>query len=210
MDNNTRRQHWETIYQTKQPHEVSWTQDVPATSLEFLHRFELPKSAKIIDVGGGDSKLVDYLLEEGYSDVTVLDISEAAIERAKARLGDNARRVKWVVSDVLDFHPKEKYDIWHDRAAFHFQTSPEMVEAYLQITEEAVKDKMIVATFSTEGPKKCSGLEIQQYNEETMPHLFEAAHFQKLGCKREDHLTPSGSVQNFVFCSFQKMNNTRS
>jgi uncharacterized UPF0146 family protein len=201
---NIKKQHWETIYQTKQPNEVSWTQDVPATSLEFLHRLDPPKTAKIIDIGGGDSKLVDHLVEEGYTDVTVLDISEAAINRAKSRLGDQAHKVKWVVSDVLDFHPREKYDVWHDRAAFHFQTSPETVQAYLHIAEEAVKGKMIVATFSTDGPKKCSGLEIKQYNEHSMSHLFEQAHFRKLGCKREDHLTPSGSVQNFVFCSFSK------
>ena len=196
--------HWETIYRTKQPNEVSWTQDVPTTSLEFIHQFNTPKNAKIIDVGGGDSKLVDHLLDEGYQDVTVLDISEAAIDRAKARLGKRSQQVNWIISDVLNFHPKVKYDLWHDRAAFHFQTSPETVYAYLHIAEEAVAGKMIVATFSTDGPKKCSGLEIKQYNEDSLGHLFEQAHFHKLGCKREDHLTPSGGVQNFVFCSFEK------
>ena len=127
MENLALQQHWESIYRTKQPNEVSWTQDVPTTSLDFLHRFHPAKTAKIIDIGGGDSKLVDHLIEEGFTDVTVLDISEAAIERAKSRLGDKAANVKWIVSDVLDFHPSEKYDVWHDRAAFHFQTAPEAV-----------------------------------------------------------------------------------
>lgn len=204
MENSALQQHWETIYRTKQPNEVSWTQDVPTTSLDFLHQFNPAKTAKIIDIGGGDSRLVDHLVKEGFTDVTVLDISEAAIERAKSRLGDKAANVKWIVSDVLDFHPSEKYDVWHDRAAFHFQTSPEAVSEYLHIAEDAVKGKMIVATFSTDGPKKCSGLEIKQYNEDSMAHLFEEAHFKILECKREDHLTPSGSVQNFVFCSFEK------
>lgn len=202
--NTSAQQHWESIYTTKQPSEVSWTQEVPTASLQFIHSFDLPKSAKIIDVGGGDSKLVDHLLNEGYKDITVLDISEAAIERAKSRLGDRADQVKWVVSDVLDFHPTESYDLWHDRAAFHFQTSTEHIQSYLQVAEKAANGKMIVATFSTDGPTKCSGLAIKQYNEDSMGQLFEQAHFQKLDCKREDHLTPSGGVQNFVFCSFEK------
>jgi trans-aconitate methyltransferase len=198
------QQHWETIYTSKQPNEVSWTQDVPAPSLQFIHTFNLPKTAKIIDVGGGDSKLVDHLLNEGFEDITVLDISAAAIERAKIRLGDMANQVKWLVSDVLEFHPTESYDLWHDRAAFHFQTSTENIQAYLQVAEKAANGKMIVATFSTDGPTKCSGLVIKQYDETTMTNLFEQNGFQKLDCKREDHLTPFGNVQNFVFCSFQK------
>ena len=172
--------------------------------MQFIHSFDLPKSAKIIDVGGGDSKLVDHLLNEGYKDITVLDISEAAIERAKTRMGDRADQVKWVVTDVLDFHPTESYDLWHDRAAFHFQTSTENIQAYLQVAEKAAKGKMIVATFSTDGPTKCSGLSIKQYDETTMTDLFELNGFRKLDCKREDHLTPFGKVQNFVFCSFDR------
>ncbi len=200
--NQAAEQHWEKIYQTKKPNEVSWTQDLPSHSLEFIHQFKLHHVAKIIDVGGGDSKLVDHLLNEGFTDITVLDISAAAIERAKNRLGEKASKVKWITSDVLDFHPADQYDLWHDRAAFHFQTEEKNIEAYLNVAKKAVKGKMIVGTFSLDGPKKCSGLEIKQYDESSMTHLFEKAGFQKLGCKKEDHITPFGTLQNFVFCGF--------
>jgi trans-aconitate methyltransferase len=201
------KEHWETIYQTKQPNEVSWTQEVPAVSLEFIHKFSIPKTAKIIDIGGGDSKLVDFLLAEGYSNVSVLDISESAILRAKERLGRDANKVKWIVCDILDFRPKEKYDVWHDRAAFHFQTDTAQIEKYLQIVKKSVDGLVIVGTFSVDGPFKCSGLEIKQYDEQGMKEKFETSGFQNLACKREDHITPSGAVQNFVFCSFMRAEN---
>jgi trans-aconitate methyltransferase len=203
MDNHL-KEHWETIYQTKQPNEVSWTQEVPAVSLEFVHQFKIPKSAKIIDIGGGDSKLVDFLLNEGYINISVLDISEAAIERAKERLGIDASKVTWIVCDILDFHPTTKYDLWHDRAAFHFQTDPLHINQYLQIVKESVDGMVIIGTFSPDGPKKCSGLEIKQYDENGMKEKFESNSFKNIECKREDHITPAGIVQNFVFCSFLK------
>jgi SAM-dependent methyltransferase len=198
------KEHWETIYTTKQPHDVSWTQEVPAISLEFIHKFHIPKDAKIIDVGGGDSRLVDFLLAEGYTHLSVLDISEAAIQRAQKRLGNDAEKVDWIVSDVLDFVPEQTYDVWHDRAAFHFQTDPDTIEKYLQIVKNAVDGIIIIGTFSVDGPKKCSGLEIRQYDEYGMKETFEKSGFKNVECKREDHITPSGSVQNFVFCSFMK------
>lgn len=198
----TKKEHWETIYQTKEPHQVSWTQEVPVMSLSFIHQYKIPKTAAIIDIGGGDSKLVDHLLKEGYTNITVLDVSGTALERAKRRLGPDASKVKWLVQDVLDFHPKVKYDLWHDRAAFHFQTEPSQINQYLNIVKNAVQGMVIVGTFSKDGPQKCSGLEIRQYDEQTMKQQFETAGFQNIECKREDHLTPSGAVQNFVFCSF--------
>lgn len=198
------KEHWETIYKTKQANEVSWTQEVPAISLEFIHKFHIPKSAKIIDIGGGDSKLVDFLLAEGYSNVSVLDISQSAILRAQERLGKDAKKVDWIVCDILDFRPKEKYDVWHDRAAFHFQTDTAQIEKYLQIVKKAVDGLVIVGTFSVDGPIKCSGLDIQPYDEDGMKAKFEKSDFKNLECKREDHITPSGAVQNFVFCSFMK------
>lgn len=198
------KHHWETIYQTKRPDQVSWTQEVPVTSLHFIHQFSIPKDAKIIDIGGGDSKLVDYLLKEGYTHLSVLDISAAAIERAKERLGTDAEKVNWIVSDILDFHPTEKYDVWHDRAAFHFQTNAQSIRQYLDIVKQAVDGMVIVGTFSTEGPKKCSGLDIQQYDEDSMKQTFEHNAFRNVECKREDHITPAGVIQNFVFCSFMK------
>jgi len=198
------KEHWETIYKTKQPNEVSWTQEVPAASLAFIHQFNIPKTANIIDIGGGDSKLVDFLLAEGFTNLSVLDISEAAILKAQERLGADASRVNWIVCDILDFQPKEKYDVWHDRAAFHFQTETAKIDTYLNIVKNAVDGMVIIGTFSTDGPTKCSGLEIQQYDEDGMKAKFIKSDFKNLECKREDHTTPSGAVQNFVFCSLMK------
>jgi cyclopropane fatty-acyl-phospholipid synthase-like methyltransferase len=172
--------------------------------LAFIHQFQIPKNAKIIDIGGGDSNLVDFLLAEGYTNLSVLDISEAAILRAQERLGAEASRVKWVVCDILEFKPTEKYDVWHDRAAFHFQTETAKIDTYLNIVKNAVNGMVIIGTFSTDGPTKCSGLEIQQYDEDGMKAKFIQSDFKNLECKREDHVTPSGAVQNFVFCSFMK------
>jgi hypothetical protein len=204
MMNVNIKEHWETIYKTKQPNEVSWTQEVPTASLAFIHQFNVPKTAKIIDIGGGDSNLVDILLAEGFTNLSVLDISEAAIFRAKERLGAGASRVNWIVCDILEFKPKEKYDVWHDRAAFHFQTETAKIDTYLNIVKNAVDGMVIMGTFSTDGPTKCSGLEIQQYDEDGMKAKFIKSDFKNLECKREDHITPSGAVQNFVFCSFMK------
>lgn len=198
------KHHWETIYQTKQPNEVSWTQEVPKASLEYIHQFKIPKDARIIDIGGGDSNFVDFLLNEGYTNISVLDISEAAIERAKTRLGTDANKVTWIVSDILDFEPEIKYDVWHDRAAFHFQTDPISIKTYLEIVKRSVSGMVIVGTFSTDGPKKCSGLDVKQYDEESMKDTFERNQFKNIECKREDHITPAGAVQNFIFCSFLK------
>ncbi|MHA8067350.1 class I SAM-dependent methyltransferase [Aquirufa sp. ROCK2-A2] len=198
------KEHWETIYQTKQPHEVSWTQDIPKASLDYIHQFNVPKTAKIIDIGGGDSKLVDCLLAEGYTHLSVLDISESAILRAKERLGEDAHKVTWIVSDILDFHPTSTYDVWHDRAAFHFQTETDKIDQYLEIVKNAVDGMVIIGTFSPDGPQKCSGLDIKQYDEDGMKEKFQQSNFKNLACKREDHITPNGAIQNFVFCSFLK------
>lgn len=200
-----RKTHWEHIYTNKQPHEVSWTQAVPETSLNFVHDAQLDKQANIIDIGGGDSKLVDHLLNEGYEHITVLDISEQALERAKARLGERAQKVKWIVSDITEFKPEETYDFWHDRAAFHFLISEEQVAKYLDIAMGAIKanGRLTIGTFSENGPKKCSGLEIKQYNEDTL-NAAVAKGFNKIKCITEDHTTPFDTVQNFIFCSFAR------
>jgi SAM-dependent methyltransferase len=198
------KEHWESIYSNKQPSEVSWTQSIPAISLEFIHQLKVPFNASIIDIGGGDSSLVDCLLQEGYTDLTVLDISEAAIKRAQKRLGDAASKVKWIVGDMLEFKPERKYQLWHDRAAFHFQTDPKNVDRYLSIMKNAIDGIVIIGTFSTDGPSKCSGLDVQQYDEGSMKRKFEATGLKNIECKREDHVTPAGAVQNFVFCSFIK------
>lgn len=195
--------HWETVYNTKSANEVSWTQSIPATSLDFIHSFNLPKSAKIIDVGGGDSKLVDCLLEEGFENITVLDISSKALEKAKKRLGKNASKVNWVVSDITEFETNTTFDIWHDRATFHFLTSEEQIAKYLHIARNAVSGFLTIGTFSENGPKKCSGLEIKQYNEDQLSNELKNG-FEKIRCISEDHITPFETIQNFLFCSFKR------
>lgn len=197
------KNYWETVYTTKQPHEISWTQAVPQTSLDFIRSFNVPKSARIIDIGGGDSKLVDFLLDEGYEGVAVLDISEKALERAKARLGERAEKVEWIVSDITNFLPGSTYDVWHDRATFHFLTTPEQTAKYLATARQAVSGYMAIGTFSNNGPTKCSGLLIKQYTEEELQTQL-AGGFRKLRCITEDHVTPFATTQNFLFCSFEK------
>ncbi|KIA85775.1 class I SAM-dependent methyltransferase [Flavobacterium sp. AED] len=198
-----KKNHWETVYETKQPNEVSWTQENPKISLDFIRQTNLGKSAKIIDIGGGDSKLVDFLLEDGYENITVLDISANALERVKIRLGKKAEKVTWIVSDITEFKPITTYDIWHDRATFHFLTSDAPINSYIKIAEKWISSFLIIGTFSDKGPMKCSGLEIKQYTETTLENQFQAT-FEKLKCINEDHITPFETTQNFIFCVFRK------
>jgi ubiquinone/menaquinone biosynthesis C-methylase UbiE len=199
----SRKAHWEKVYATKKSHEVSWTQELPKTSLDFIDSFNLPKSASIIDIGGGDSKLVDYLLDEGFENISVLDISEKAIERAKQRLGNRATKVKWIVSDITDFQPSGTYDCWHDRATFHFLTSTDDIHTYLSTARQAVTKYMVIGTFSDKGPKKCSMLDVHQYTEADLQKQIQNG-FDKLKCVTEDHITPFNTTQNFLFCSFKR------
>ena len=205
MENKIQK-HWDTVYKTKAPNEVSWTQDVPKTSLDFIHSFGVTKAAKIIDVCGGDSKLVDYLLVEGFENITVLDISSEALEKTKTRLGINAEKINWIVSDITAFKPETTFDIWHDRATFHFLTSSEQIEKYLDIAGKSVSGFLTIGTFSDNGPEKCSGLNIKQYNEEKLTADLKNG-FEKIRCITEDHTTPFGTKQNFLFCSFKHIQN---
>ncbi len=202
------KNHWEKVYNTKLPHEVSWTQAIPKTSLSFIKEANIEKDAPIIDIGGGDSNLVDFLINDGFTNVTVLDISEAAIDRAKERLGYKSQSIKWIVSDILDFKPEERYSFWHDRAAFHFLTSHSAVEKYIQIVSNAATSHVCIGTFSEKGPIKCSGLEIKQYSKESLSERF-GQHFLKLRCINEDHRTPFDTLQNFTFCLFKSSTNSR-
>lgn len=206
MEKFDRKNHWENIYQTKQLNEVSWFQPTPETSLDFFKQFNVPTTAKVIDIGGGDSFLVDHLLDKGYQDITVLDISEAAIERAKNRLGDKAEKVKWIVADAAKFKPTEQYDFWHDRAAFHFLTDEQEISSYLETAQKSIKPTgvLVIGTFSEQGPKKCSGIEIKQYSENSMTERLKNF-FEKIRCITIDHKTPFDTIQNFVFCSFRKL-----
>ena len=206
MEHFDRQKHWDTIYQTKNLKEVSWYQPVPTTSLDFLTQFSIPLSARIIDMGGGDSLLLDHLLDLGYTDVTVLDISAASLDRAKQRLGDRAMKVKWIVADAATFEPTEHYDFWHDRAAFHFLTQEQEIENYINTIQKSMKPNgvLVLGTFSEQGPKKCSGIDIKQYSETTLTDRLKKF-FKKVKCKAINHTTPFGTVQNFVFCSFRKL-----
>ncbi|HVS94347.1 MAG TPA: class I SAM-dependent methyltransferase [Mucilaginibacter sp.] len=196
--------HWENVYDKHPLTDVSWYEPVPGTSLSIIKRFKLPKNAAIIDIGAGDSLLVDHLLLLGYSDITVLDISEKAIQRAKARLGDKEKMVKWVVCDVLDYHPSKKYDLWHDRATFHFFTTPEEKQRYLDSAHQNLKPDgyLVLSTFSLSGPEKCSGLPVEQYSEKKLSDML-ARYFEKVRCITKAHITPWHAIQNFIYCSFK-------
>ena len=201
--NQQNKNHWEKIYQTKRSDQVSWTQDIPQTSLDFINSFGLAKSSNIIDIGGGESKLVDYLLEEGFENISVLDISEKALEKAQDRLREKASKVNWIVCDILEFEPTTSFDVWHDRATFHFLTTPRQVEKYLLTARNSVNGYLTIGTFSENGPNKCSGLEIKQYSEEKLTAELNKG-FDKIRCITEDHTTPFNTTQNFLFCSFKK------
>lgn len=206
MENLDRKKHWENIYQTKDLKDVSWYQPTPTTSLDFLKQFNISTTAKIIDIGGGDSFLVDHLLDLGYTDLTVLDISDASLDRAKQRLGDSATKVKWIVADAATFKPTEQYDFWHDRAAFHFLTQEQEITNYIDTIQKSIKPTgvLVIGTFSEQGPKKCSGIDIKQYSETTMTDRLKKF-FEKVKCITVDHQTPFDTIQNFIFCSFKKL-----
>lgn len=198
-----RKEHWENVFGTKSPDQVSWTQEVPQTSLDFIHSFGGDKSLSIIDIGGGDSHLVDCLLDEGYTNITVLDISSKALERAKSRLGDRAKTVQWIVSDITEFNPDITYDIWHDRAVFHFLTEASEIQYYVDLVGRTVNKNMVIGTFSEDGPLKCSGLTISQYSQAALKERFNRK-FDAMNCLNVDHTTPFDTTQNFTFCSFVK------
>ncbi|WP_160714260.1 class I SAM-dependent methyltransferase [Chitinophaga solisilvae] len=199
------QEHWDNIYRHKASDEMSWTQDIPQVSLDFIRSFSVAKDAPIIDIGGGESKLADFLLEEGYTDITVLDISAPALERARQRLGDKAGLVKWIVSDITTFTPERSYTVWHDRATFHFLTTPEQITAYLSIAGKAATGYLAIGTFSDKGPDKCSGLVIKKYSEDELTQQLVSS-FEKINCITENHTTPFHTTQNFLFCSFRARN----
>lgn len=181
------------------------TMNSPCSSIIFLANYSLSKDAKIIDIGGADSQFVDHLLELGFRDITILDLSSDAIEKAKKRLGHQAAKVKWIVADVLSFQPQEYYDFWHDRDTFLFFTERTDVELYSEIASASVSKNgiMVVGAFSTVQDCVVSYKPVQTYTEHNLPKVFEA-HFYKLDCIVADHMTASGVTQNFVFCSFSR------
>jgi len=200
-----KKEHWETVFTSKAENEVSWYQKIPEMSLQLIEKFNLPKDSKIIDVGGGDSYLIDVLLEKGYSNLYLLDISEKAIERIKERLGEKSKNVTFIVSSNTELETDITFDLWHDRASFHFLTQESDVKKYAQIVSKNLSSnsKMILATFSENGPKKCSGLDILQYSSEKMNDVFKDS-FELIESFTEDHKTPFETIQNFIFCTFNR------
>lgn len=200
------KQHWEQIYSTKPSDAVSWFQDHADQSLRLIHNTRLGRNAAIIDVGAGASTLVDDLLAEGYTDLTVLDLSPAALMVAKQRLAKHAECVRWAEGDVTRAEfPVHRFDIWHDRAVFHFLTEPADRQAYVEQVVRSVRPggHVIIATFAEDGPEKCSGLPVVRYQPESLHAEFGDA-FLLVGHEKEAHHTPSGAVQQFVYCYCRK------
>ena len=202
---NTKIEHWENVFATKTENEVSWFQSKPVTSIQLIQSCKVAKDAKIIDVGGGDSYLIDSLLELGYTNLYLLDISEKAIERAKKRLAEHLDKVTFIVSSNIDFYLNDTFEIWHDRASFHFLTDENDIQKYkFNVLESLRKDgTLILATFSEDGPIKCSGLDITQYSVEKLEAIFEED-FELENCFTEDHTTPFDTIQNFIFFQYKK------
>ncbi len=195
-------QHWDSVYKTKSPERVSWFRPHLDRSLQFIASARLPPEASILDVGGGASTLVDDLLERGYQNVSVLDLSAEALETSKKRLGERASRVRWIQGNILDAAlPEHACDFWHDRAVFHFLTSRADREEYVALARRSLKPggHIVVATFGPQGPEKCSGLEVVRFTAEGI-HAEFGADFSAVGDSREIHNTPWGSEQEFVYC----------
>jgi ubiquinone/menaquinone biosynthesis C-methylase UbiE len=197
--------YWDKVYTDKSEKEVSWFQEHPTKSLSLIHELNLSKDASIIDVGGGESRLVDNLLEEGHSNISVLDISKVSLNKLKQRLGDVENKIKYIISDVLDFRPETQFDLWHDRATFHFLTNIEQIDQYLKIVNNSLPSggNLIISTFSKNGPEKCSGLPVHQYSESELKNLF-GKYFNNTKCFEHTHVTPWGSTQSFIYCGFKK------
>jgi ubiquinone/menaquinone biosynthesis C-methylase UbiE len=198
-----RKQHWNQVFREKSEGEVSWFQASPRLSLEMIGRAGLGSGAGVVDVGGGASRLVDALLEQGYQNLTVLDIAGSALEQSKQRLGPKALSVSWVTSDVASWAPETRYDLWHDRAVFHFSISPEDQAAYLATMHRALKigGQAIIATFDSHGPERCSGLPVRRYEPEALAAKLGPA-FELLETVRERHSTPGGKEQSFQYSRF--------
>ena len=206
MSDTSRQIHWENVYTTKGEKEVSWFQENPAPSLELIESTGLSAGAAIIDIGGGASRLVDELLARKFRRLTVLDLSEAALGAARKRLGDNGTGVQWVIADVTKWEPTETYDLWHDRAAFHFLTDGADQSAYVDRLKKAVKPggHVIIGTFAPDGPERCSGLPIMRHDAITLGRLL-GGDFILMDTRRHDHVTPWNAVQRFQFSTFRRV-----
>ena len=206
MSNLGRQAHWENVYATKDEHAVSWYQEKPDISLDLIRATGVKATASIIDIGGGASRLVDALINEGFKTVAVLDLSEKALATSKARLGARGAQVQWVVADVTTWKPSQTYDVWHDRAALHFLTDSKDRAAYVERVIRAVRPggHVIIGTFAPDGPERCSGLPVIRHDARTLGELLGPS-FELVESKRHDHQTPSGAIQKFQFSRFQRI-----
>ncbi|WP_300299993.1 trans-aconitate 2-methyltransferase [Ferrovibrio sp.] len=202
----SRQQHWQEVYSTKDEAEVSWFQDRPQTSLDLIAQTGLSPDASLIDIGGGASRLVDALLDAGWRDIAVLDIAGAALARAQARLGPRGASVDWIVADITTWQPRRRYDLWHDRAVFHFLTTAADRVAYKAALRAAVAPggHVVIGSFAPDGPERCSGLPVQRYSPESLQAEL-GGDFLLQQALQEDHQTPAGRVQHFQFSRFRRV-----
>ncbi len=200
MQSEQRKSHWEQVYSTKQPTEVSWFQPVPEKSLQLIKATGIAHEHAILDVGAGASTLVDNLLAEGFTDLTALDISANALLKSQERLGEKAGEVSWIEADVTEFEPQRRYDLWHDRAVFHFLTDAADRDRYVEAVRRSLKPggHLVLATFGPEGPLRCSGLDICRYGIEQLADML-GSYFSLQSDELDDHRTPSGAVQQFLY-----------
>ena len=203
MKSTDRQAHWQNVYTTKAENEVSWYQETPVPSLDLIAATGLSKDGSIIDVGGGASRLVDSLLDRGFHQITILDLSASALEEVKKRLGRRADGIEWIAADITTWEPASRYDLWHDRAAFHFLTEPRDRDAYVVRLKKAVRPggHVIIATFAPDGPERCSGLPIVRYDPEALAGTL-GPDFELIESRRHDHVTPGGNTQRFQFSRF--------
>ena len=200
-----RKDHWERVYQKQSSTDVGWYQAYPESSLKLIKNACFDNDCRIIDVGGGTSKLPEHLLDQRYTKLTVLDISGNSIEKSKSQLGEKSSRITWIAADITKYNFNEQYDVWHDRAVFHFLTKTEDRKRYISSLNQALKlhGHLIMATFGLDAPPKCSGLSVVRYSPETLQNEL-GNNFNMVDSYSENHVTPSGISQNFIFCRFIK------
>ena len=206
MSDIARQVHWENVYLTKSEREVSWFQESPTISLDFIRATGVYANAAIVDIGGGRSRLVDALVSAGFTDITVLDVSEQALAASKARLGAQGAKVTWVTADVTTWEPSRTYAVWHDRAAFHFLTEPDDRTAYVERLSRAVPPggHVIIGTFGPDGPQRCSGLPVVRHDAASLGSIL-GRQFELLESRNHAHQTPTGAIQQFQFSRFRRL-----
>ncbi len=205
MTEKSTEEHWQSVYQTRATDAVSWYQPRPDRSLAMIAATGVAKDAAIADIGGGASTLADHLLADGFTDLTVLDVSAAALDAAKARLGEKAGQVTWITGDIQTWRPERQFAVWHDRAVFHFLTAQADREAYVTTLTHALAPDghVVMATFSPQGPEKCSGLPVMRHDASSLASAL-GGEFLLIEHHHEDHATPGGAKQNFIWCRFRR------